>query len=438
MCMHLDRAAVAAERGGAAAADGIDAFVSLGREGAGAGSGSRRPLRIAMVHLSDYRYDSRIQRQAKALAERGDVVDLICLGEQEELRVGEGMVRVHPVRGDKPAGGAKGYLIGYGRFVARAAAVLTALELRIGFDLVEVHNMPDALTFAAIAPKLRGVPVILNLHDTFPELYASKFGRPNDGWGVRLLKIEERLSAALANSLVTVTNEARTRLAERGVGIGRTHVVMNSPDEGVFGPPRAPIGLPAYGEIRILYHGGLAHRYGTESLLQAFARLSQTTPRAVLRVCGAGEDLPMLRGLAASIAPDSITLAGPVPFEAIPAELRAAHIGVVPTLNDRFTELLLPVKLLEYVHAGLPVVASRLPGITGYFSDKDLMLFEPGEPGDLAAAVEAVCSNPVAAGERAAHASERLRAIAWDRQRLAYLQLVDRLVAGRRSRRLPR
>ena len=47
-------------------------------------------LRVAMVHLSDFRLDSRIQRQARALAERGDEVDLVCVGEREELRVGEG------------------------------------------------------------------------------------------------------------------------------------------------------------------------------------------------------------------------------------------------------------------------------------------------------------------------------------------------------------
>ena len=38
--------------------------------------------------------------------------------------------------------------------------------------------MPDLLTAAALAPRLRGVPVILNVHDTFPELFATKFGRP--------------------------------------------------------------------------------------------------------------------------------------------------------------------------------------------------------------------------------------------------------------------
>ncbi len=389
----------------------------------------RRPLRIAMVHLSDYRFDSRIQRQATALAERGDRVDLICLGEREQWSIGQGMVRVHPIPGAKPAGGARGYVVGYGRFLARAARQLTALELRTGLDLVEIHNMPDALTFAAIAPKLRGVPLILNLHDTFPELYASKFERPIDGRGVRLLKLEERISATLADSLVTVTEEARVRLADRGVGVGRTYVVMNSPDQGVFGPPRTPVVLPDTGEIRLLYHGGTAPRFGVETLIRAFETLRDGAPRVTLRVCGPGEDVPRLRALADRIAPGRIEVAGAVPFETIPDELRSAHIGVVPTLHDEFTELLLPVKLLEYIHMGLPVVASRLPGINGYFSDDDVRFCPPGDPRELAAAITEVCLRPDEAHARALHASRRLQDISWEKQKLVYLELVDRLTS---------
>jgi glycosyltransferase involved in cell wall biosynthesis len=400
----------------------------------GRASTRRRSLRVAMIHLSDFRYDSRIQRQAYALAERGDTVDLICLGAAEEWRVGSGVIRVHPIPGDKPAGGARNYVRGYTSFLAAATRRLTALERRHRYDLVEVHNMPDALTFATVVPKLHGAAVILNLHDTFPELFISKFGASSDGLGVRLLKLEERASALMADALIAVTDEAKVRLEARGVGRGRTYVVMNSPDEGIFGPQREPVSLPDSGEIRVLYHGGTAPRFGVETLIRSFEFLREDAPRVSLRVLGPGEDVPRLRDLAGTIAPGRVEVVGAVPFPTIPDELRAAHIGVVPTLHDEFTELLLPVKLLEYIHMGLPVVASRLPGIAGYFSGGDAAFCEPGDARGLATAIQDVCANPAAAQERAQRASARLRDIAWEQQKRGYLELVDRLTAARVSR----
>ena len=390
----------------------------------------RRRLRVAMVHLSDFRLDSRIQRQARALAERGDAVELICVGEREEQRFGEGAIRVHPLGAEKAAGGAGSYLRDYAGFLARALHRVSRLDAEERFDLVEVHNMPDLLTFAALRPRLRGAPVILNVHDTFPELFTSKFARPPGGALERLLKYEERLSAALATRVIVVTDQARLRLEGRGVGVGRTTVVMNSPDEGVFGPPREPVEWPREGPLRVLYHGGLAPRFGVETVIRAFARLRESVPRLELRVCGSGEDRDRLAALAAQIDPQRIDISRePVPFERIPAELAASHVGVVPTLHDHFTELLLPVKLLEYVHMGLPVLASRLPGISSYFGEHDLSEFTAGDEHDLARAIESLCADPGAARERAASATRRLAEIGWDSQRARYLSLVDELVA---------
>jgi glycosyltransferase involved in cell wall biosynthesis len=388
----------------------------------------RRPLRVGMVHYSDYHLDSRIQRLAGALAERGDEVDLICLSPPGEFPVGSGIIRTHQIGGDdKAAGGARNYLVGYGRFFAAALARLSRLELRRRFDVVEAHNMPDALAFCGVLPRVRGAALILNVHDTFPELFATKFNQPADGRAVRLMTLQERLSAAIADRVICVTPEAAERLEARGAGRGRTAVVMNTPDERVFGPRRAAAGLRTDGPLRALYHGGLAPRFGVELLIRAFALLDDVG-RLELRICGTGSEHAELIRLAGEIAPGRVDIAPrPVPFSAIPAELERADLGIVPTLRDPFTELLLPVKLLEYVHMGLPAIAPRLPVIERYFSGDTVALFDPGDAASLARSIRTVLDNPERSSERAAAAGERLDGIAWDQQRAAYLQLVDEL-----------
>jgi glycosyltransferase involved in cell wall biosynthesis len=386
-----------------------------------------------MVHYSDFTVDSRIQRQARALAERGDRVDCVCLNDDEGISVGPGHIALHRAASSKPRGGARAYLKGNARFLAGAARKVSALDRADRFDLVEIHNMPDALVFAALRPKLRGTPLMLNFHDTFPELFATLFDRPPDHPLVRLVRAEERVSAALADGHVFVTDEARELLRERGIDARHSQVVMNTPDERVFGERRTPIAPPVDDELRIVYHGGLADRFGVETLVRAVALLRTREQDISLDVYGSdAEAAQQLAAFAAEVAPQGVRVAAqPTPVEEIPARLGEAHLGVVPTLRDGFTELLLPVKLLEYVHMGLPIIASRLPVIERYFGD-DVLLAEPGDSASIAAAIEGVRADPVAARTRAERASQRLAKIEWRQQRQGYLELVDGLVAGAR------
>jgi glycosyltransferase involved in cell wall biosynthesis len=391
-----------------------------------------RALRVCMVHYSDYHLDSRIQRQARALAERGDEVHLVCLSEAGTQRVGDGTIRLHHVPCEKPVGGAGAYLRGYSRFLGHALRHVSALALRGGLDLVEADNMPDILTAAAIVPRLRGTPVLLDVHDTFPELFATRFERAGTHPAVRFVTIQERVSAAFADAVICVTAEAGDRLNDRGVGSGRTTIVMNTPDERVFGPQRPPVDWPANGPLRAIYHGGLAPRFGVELLIEAVGRLEDDAARVALRVCGTGVEQARLSALGDELAPGRVDVAPePVPFARIPGELEAAHIGVVPTLRDPFTELLLPVKLLEYVHMGLPAIAPRLPVIERYFSDDEVRFFEPDSAASLAQAIAAVCADPAAAHARAERAAVRLADLAWQRQRERYLALMDELAGSR-------
>ena len=388
----------------------------------------RRPLRVCMIHYSDFHIDSRIQRQARALAERGDTVDLVCLSDDDEFRIGAGTIRTHRACAEKAGGGARAYLRGYGSFFLAALWRVTALEARHPFDIVEAHNMPDFLVWAALLPKLRGTPVILNVHDTFPELFATKFGYPENHRVVRALRAEESLSAAMADAMITVTDEARNLLNGRGVAAGRTVVVMNTPDERLFGPRLDPRPIPHAGPVRAIYHGGLAPRFGAELLIRTVGGLEDALPRLSLRVCGTGDAHAELIALARQVAPGRVDVApAPIPLPEIRSELERAHLGVVPTLRDDFTSLLLPVKLLEYVHMGLPAVAPRLPVIERYFSDEEVRFFTPGSQRSLAEAIMSCLVDPDAALERARRAGNRLDGLAWSRQRREYLGLVDEL-----------
>jgi glycosyltransferase involved in cell wall biosynthesis len=93
----------------------------------------------------------------------------------------------------------------------------------------------------------------------------------------------------------------------------------------------------------------------------------------------------------------------------------------------------LPVKLLEYVAMGIPVVTSDLRAIRDYFGPDELVFFSPGDPAALAAALIEVCGDPERAHARAVRARARYEAYRWDTQAARYLSLLDGLVGDRTS-----
>jgi glycosyltransferase involved in cell wall biosynthesis len=386
-----------------------------------------------MVHFSSFPVDSRVQRQAHALADRGAEIDCVCVS-SGEFAQGEGHIRLHDLAVAKDRSGIGGYLRGYSSFFVRAARKVAELDRTRHFDLVEVHNMPNFLTFAGAAVKRRNRPVLLDVHDTFPELFATRFGVAQGHPLARLMRLEERMSANYADAIMCVTNEVAERLNARGVGVGRTVTVMNSPDEKIFGSPGAPRALPTTGQVRAVYHGGLAERFGVAPMIEAFALLKTRLPDLSLTICGADHDIRPVVELVARHGADNVFVEpNPHPVSEIPDVLRASHLGIVPTVHDTFTELLLPVKLLECVHMGLPVVASRLPVITRYFSEDEVRYFEPGSASSLAEGILDLIEHPELAQAAARRAAQRLRDFAWDRQRETYLALIDRLVGDGRS-----
>ena len=396
-------------------------------------------LKVCMVHFSDFHTDSRLQREAAAILDHGGRVDCVCLSPSGEAVLEGGRVQLHGIDLKRRRGGAGGYLGNYLNFLVRATLRVALLDRRRRFDLVEAHNMPDALVLAGLGPRLRGVPVVLNVHDTFPELFETTIGSGASPRLRRLVRIEERLSAAFAAGVVVVTPEARERLASRGIGVGRTEVVMNSPDEGIFGPSREPALHTRGTPLRTIYHGGLADRFGPDVLVGAFGLLRDGPRDITLTVLGADTGRERVAALAQAQAPDAVSVSpASIPFRRIPEQLAAHHVGIVPTLRDPFTELLLPVKLLEYVHMGLPIVAARLPVIERYFTEDEIMWFEPGSTEALADALVAVHDDFESARERARRASATLERLAWPGQRAAYLSLLDSLVAESRRGHPPR
>jgi glycosyltransferase involved in cell wall biosynthesis len=272
-----------------------------------------------------------------------------------------------------------------------------------------------------------------------PELYLAKFGSRRGAFGARMLKLEERASAACADRVLAVHDLHRARLEEAGIPSRKIRTVFNSPDPKIFSAfvngkaTDVVVNDARAGKIPTLVcHGTITHRLGLDVALHALDLLRDFAVR--LLVIGNGDYIGRVRSLAAEMKlEDRVQFAPPVPIEQLPEALRHADLGLVPNSPSPATHLMLPVKLLEYATLGIPVIAARLRTIEHYFGQGAVSLFEAGNPSALAAAIRELCLDRELATERARRALAVAQSLGWTRQSACFFDAIDSLLCGKET-----
>jgi glycosyltransferase involved in cell wall biosynthesis len=389
-----------------------------------------RPLRIGMTICSEYEANPRVRRQAEALVARGDEVTVFALHAdgrpREEVVDGVRVVhsRARKYRGDS----AGSYLRLYGGFLAGAAGWM--LRRPRAFDLVQAHTMPEAVAFAATLQRLIGVPVLLDVHDLTERLFASKFRA--GGAIMTGVRANTRLSLRFAHEVLTV-HEPYAALIRQWTS-RPVSIVMNSPDPRLF-PPR-PFRARTGDEVLFSYHGLIAPRHGLVNAVEALAKLRQDVPGARMQIFGSGDGLEPLRRRVAELA-----LGGAVslptallPITEMPAAVARAHVGVIPSQRDAWTDEVLPTKLLEYAVSGIPIITFRNPVIERYFPEDAVTYVDPASTENLLVAMRTLATDQDLARRQAERAAEVVASMAWDHQKMAYFEVIDRMVTRRHDR----
>lgn len=104
--------------------------------------------------------------------------------------------------------------------------------------------------------------------------------------------------------------------------------------------------------------------------------------------------------------------------EVVASLVRACDVGLLPYTQSDFNRASFPLKLLEYLAAGIPVVASDLPAVR-WLGAPHVHLTDGGVPGALAAAL-ADAADPGTAARCAAFAAEHT----WSRRASRHAELL--------------
>jgi len=223
-----------------------------------------------------------------------------------------------------------------------------------------------------------------------------------------------RRAFAAATALVAVSHGVAAHLCGYEETKGRVHVIPNG-----IRPARFPADVPPARERRddvftIGFVGSLKPWHGLTTLLGAFERLHHDPPagrQSELLIVGDGplrEALEQRLNATSGAIRQSVTFAGAVPPDDVPRWLAAMDVGVAPYpgLADFYFS---PLKVIEYMAAGLPVVASRVGDLPQLQEAGAGILCPPDDPLSLAGAIRRLMLDPWfcrrlgEAGRRIAH-----------------------------------
>ncbi|MBW2058443.1 MAG: glycosyltransferase family 4 protein [Deltaproteobacteria bacterium] len=386
---------------------------------------------VCMILYSWYPTDMRVRREAETLQRDGRFeVTVLALKQYKTPRqYGMNGVSVKELDVEKYTGRSRlKYLVSYLRFMYLSFLRCAVLTLRGRVHVVHVHNMPNFLVFSALPAKILGKKIILDIHDSVPETFLAKFGDCS-GALFKLLCLEERICCALADRVVCVNHVQRAVLVRRGIPRSKTFIAMNFPDEALFVPgKRKEVRRDRPGAFRMVYHGTITERLGIDLGIQAVHGLSAAIPKLEFHIWGGGDVdyvaycVELARKLGVG---DRIFFNQVVPMDILWERIKGMDLGVVLNKKNAATELMLPVKLLEYVALGVPVVAPRLKTIQYYFSNGTISYFEPGNLDSLTGVILRTWKDRSRRKRQAQSAKSVLEKYGWHKRRHDFVSFYD-------------
>ena len=305
--------------------------------------------------------------------------------------------------------------------------------IKHGFDIVHTAQPPDTFAFIAAFYKLFGKSYVLDLHDLSPELYYARFKGKGSAILYNILVWLEGVSFRLADHVLS-TNESYKEVAIRR-GLVEEHritIVRNGPDLEELRSSGVDQAITKNGKPIIGYVGVTGVQDGVDNLLRAIGYMVHNLGRNDFScvIVGDGSAMPQLQSLCAQLGLDQyVVFAGWISqLEQITSYLDSMDICVAPEPSDPYNDRSTAVKIMEYMAAGKPIVASDLP--EHKFTAREAAIYaRPNDEMDLARKIITLMDDPVRRAAMSQKGLDRINTeLSWPYQAKKLLQAYSSLL----------
>ena len=351
--------------------------------------------KILMIAYTYYSTDARVIKEAETALVKGYSVDFIALRKPQEKKIEvKNNLTIYKLKQSRYRGSQNlMYLLAYVEFFFRSMIKTTILFIKNRYKIIHVNNIPDFIVFSAIIPKLFGAKVILDIHDPMPNTFLTKFQGDPSSIMYKMLLLQEILSTKFADHVITVHEPLKYDvLIKDGIPEEKISVLPNFADDQLFKlVENYQIDFP----LRMIFHGTIAERFGLQFILQAIANFKYKE-KINLVIIGEGDYSEKLKGHI-----EDLNLRKIVNFEhttypvhQLPKILCEFHLGLISYILSPATEYMLPVKMLELLAMGIPVITVNNKAIDYYFNSKHCLFYDSNDLSSLIELLEDLIKRP--------------------------------------------
>ncbi|HET6495184.1 MAG TPA: glycosyltransferase family 4 protein [Thermoleophilia bacterium] len=294
--------------------------------------------------------------------------------------------------------------------------------LRTRADIYHAHDL-NTLFMAWTASRLRRTPLIYDTHEVATDRADMKLR-----WWAALLEsvLIRRTDRAIC------TTATRAEFTRKRYNIPMPTVLRNLP---AYVEPE-PSGL-VHERLRlsplekiVLYQGGIQPQRGLEQLLVA----ARDIRGGVVVFLGSGRLKPQLVEEVKKLGlTDVVRFHDAVPVAELPAWTACAYVGLQILQNTCFNHYSsLSNKLLEYMMAGIPVIANDLPEMRRVIEDTGAgFVVDASDPKAIASAVNEILADPARRDQMSEAAKAARRRYSWETEEHILTKLYAQLLPAR-------
>ena len=326
-------------------------------------------MKICMVLDHPFPPDIRVEKEARSLIRYGYKVHLLCVGEKNETEIIDN-IHIHRFFLDKSSIIKK---IQNARFLFNFFYInkwyeeLIKLHQKENISTFHAHDLTTA-TYTLLAGKRANIPVILDMHENYPEALKTYMAKYKNGLSglifiyISLWRLTERICIKKASHIITVVRERKKRLINQGFNESKISVLPNTVDIRFIS--RIPIDQKITdrytGRFIVTYVGGVGPHRGVDTLISAIPELSKHIRNLLILIVGGSiSENSTLGKLCQTLdVYENLESVSWVDFSEVPSYISLSDICVVPHHKSGHTDTTVPHKLFQYMYFEKPVIVT--------------------------------------------------------------------------------